>query len=45
MGADKIQEEAYDDETPRHKVTISKDFYLGKYEATQAQQKCFWCVP
>ncbi len=24
---------------PEHKVTISKDFYLGKYEVTQAQWK------
>lgn len=26
-----------DDEKPAHKVTISKPFYLGKYEVTQAQ--------
>ncbi|MBV9957374.1 MAG: SUMF1/EgtB/PvdO family nonheme iron enzyme [Acidobacteria bacterium] len=25
------------DEKPSHRVTISKDFYLGKYEVTQAQ--------
>jgi formylglycine-generating enzyme required for sulfatase activity len=25
------------DNTPRHRVTISKPFYLGKYEVTQAQ--------
>jgi formylglycine-generating enzyme required for sulfatase activity len=37
MGGDKNWEDANDDETPRHKVTISKAFYLGKYEVTQAQ--------
>jgi formylglycine-generating enzyme required for sulfatase activity len=30
-------ESAYDDEKPRHRVTISQPFYLGKYEVTQAQ--------
>jgi len=28
---------AYNDEKPVHQVTISKPFYLGKYEVTQAQ--------
>ncbi|MDR3220687.1 MAG: formylglycine-generating enzyme family protein [Candidatus Accumulibacter sp.] len=37
MGADKNFEEADDDETPQHQVTLSKSFYLGKYEVTQAQ--------
>ncbi|MDR2301492.1 MAG: formylglycine-generating enzyme family protein [Deltaproteobacteria bacterium] len=37
MGADKNFEDAYDDETPPHRVTIAKPFYLGKYEVTQAQ--------
>ncbi|MDR2450345.1 MAG: formylglycine-generating enzyme family protein [Candidatus Accumulibacter sp.] len=37
MGADKNFEETSDDETPQHQVTISKPFYLGKYEVTQAQ--------
>ncbi|MDR2301742.1 MAG: formylglycine-generating enzyme family protein [Deltaproteobacteria bacterium] len=37
MGADKNFEDAGDDETPQHRVTISKPFYLGKYEVTQAQ--------
>lgn len=37
MGADKNFENASDDETPRHKVTIGKAFYLGKYEVTQAE--------
>ena len=29
--------EGYDDEYPRHKVTISKEFQMLKYEVTQAQ--------
>jgi formylglycine-generating enzyme required for sulfatase activity len=37
MGADKNFEDALDRETPRHRVTISKPFYLGQYEVTQAQ--------
>jgi formylglycine-generating enzyme required for sulfatase activity len=37
MGADKNFEDADDDETPPHRVTISKPFYLGKYEVTQTQ--------
>jgi formylglycine-generating enzyme required for sulfatase activity len=37
MGADKNLEDADKLETPQHKVTISKPFYLGKYEVTQAQ--------
>jgi formylglycine-generating enzyme required for sulfatase activity len=37
MGADKNSEEADNDETPQHRVTLSKSFYLGKYEVTQAQ--------
>jgi formylglycine-generating enzyme required for sulfatase activity len=37
MGADKNFEAADDDETPQHRVSISKPFYLGKYEVTQAQ--------
>ena len=28
-----------EDETPQHRVTISKPFYMGKYEVTQAQWK------
>jgi formylglycine-generating enzyme required for sulfatase activity len=26
-----------EDETPRHKVTISQPYYIGKYEVTQEQ--------
>ncbi len=37
MGADKNFEDASDHETPRHPVTISKPFYIGKYEVTQDQ--------
>jgi formylglycine-generating enzyme required for sulfatase activity len=37
MGANKNFEDASDDETPQHRVSISKPFYLGKYEVTQAQ--------
>lgn len=37
MGASETDEEAYDDETPQHNVTITKDFYLGQYEVTNAQ--------
>lgn len=32
MGSDK-----YDDEKPMHRVTISKRFFMGRYEITQAQ--------
>jgi formylglycine-generating enzyme required for sulfatase activity len=37
MGTDNNFELAGDDETPQHQVTISKPFYLGKYEVTQGQ--------
>ncbi len=37
MGTDKNFEDCDDHETPRHKVTISKPFYIGKYEVTQDQ--------
>ncbi len=33
--------DAYDNETPQHKVTISKSFQLGKYEVTLGQFKKF----
>lgn len=35
MGSDDSDTEAKDDEKPRHKVTISKPFYLSRYEVTQ----------
>jgi formylglycine-generating enzyme required for sulfatase activity len=37
MGEDENSEDAEDDETPPHRVTISQPFYLGKYEVTQNQ--------
>jgi formylglycine-generating enzyme required for sulfatase activity len=37
MGAGANDIGAKDDEKPQHKVTISKDFYLGKCEVTQEQ--------
>ena len=36
MGALEDDEEAYDDEKPRHKVTLTRDFLIGKYPVTQA---------
>lgn len=35
MGATSEQTEAKDNEKPAHKVTISKDFYIGETEVTQ----------
>ena len=37
MGADLNFEDGSKDETPQHSVTISKSFYLGRYEVTQQQ--------
>jgi formylglycine-generating enzyme required for sulfatase activity len=37
MGRDPDFEEGESNETPRHHVTISRPFYLGKYEVTQEQ--------
>jgi formylglycine-generating enzyme required for sulfatase activity len=39
MGGDSTIEKPEDDELPRHKVKISKPFYLGVYEVTQRQWK------
>jgi formylglycine-generating enzyme required for sulfatase activity len=33
----KSNDDCSDDETPQHKVTISKSFYMGKYEVAQEQ--------
>ncbi len=37
MGSPDSDPDADSDEKPQHQVTISEDFYLGKYEVTQAQ--------
>ncbi|GHV58266.1 hypothetical protein FACS189460_5780 [Deltaproteobacteria bacterium] len=37
MGSPPEDESAYDWEKPAHQVTISRPFYLSKYEVTQAQ--------
>lgn len=37
MGSPESEQERHPNESPLHQVTISKDFYLGKYEVTQAQ--------
>ncbi len=37
MGSPDNEKNRGDDEGPRHQVTITQDFYLGKYEVTQAQ--------
>ena len=36
MGALEDDEDAYDDEKPRHRVTLTRDFLIGKYAVTQA---------
>ena len=37
MGGDKDLEQAEDHENPRHRVNISKTFYMGKYAVTQRE--------
>lgn len=37
MGTPDEDSEAHDDERPRHLVTLSQGFWMGKYELTQAQ--------
>lgn len=40
MGATNEQlEDAFDDELPVRTITLTKDYYIGKYEITQAQWK------
>jgi formylglycine-generating enzyme required for sulfatase activity len=41
MGSEEDDKYALDNEKPRHQVTISKPFYLGKYKATVGQFKRF----
>ena len=36
MGATREMKDPYDDEKPTHKVTLTNDYYIGKYEVTQA---------
>ena len=36
MGATSEMENPYDDEKPVHQVTLTNDYYIGKYEVTQA---------
>jgi len=36
MGALENDEDAWDSEKPRHKVTLTRDFLMGKYPVTQA---------
>jgi len=37
MGSPEDEQDRWDDESPKHQVTISRDFYLGKYELTKTQ--------
>jgi formylglycine-generating enzyme required for sulfatase activity len=39
MGAPDGEEHAQNDERPRRQVEITRDFYLGKFEVTQAQYR------
>ena len=36
MGATSEKQNSYDDEKPVHQVTLTNDYYMGKYEVTQA---------
>ena len=36
MGATPKMKDPYDDEKPTHQVTLTNDYYIGKYEVTQA---------
>ncbi|WP_308232302.1 formylglycine-generating enzyme family protein [Prevotella sp.] len=39
MGATPEMKDPYDDEKPTHQVTLTNDYYIGKYEVTQALWK------
>lgn len=41
MGSPDGDTEAYDAEKPQHEVTLTRDFYMGKYEVTAAQYADF----
>jgi formylglycine-generating enzyme required for sulfatase activity len=41
MGSDRDDKDAFDVEKPRHKVRITRPFYLGKYKVTVGQFKRF----
>lgn len=41
MGSPDSDSEAYDAERPQHEVTLTRDFYMGKYEVTAAQYAAF----
>ncbi len=44
MGSPKEEKDSYDDEKPQHQVTV-EEFYLGKYQVTQAQWKAVVNLP
>jgi len=37
MGSPEVDKDRYYDESPQHEVTLTKSFYMGIYEVTQAQ--------
>lgn len=41
MGSPDSDTQAFESEKPQHKVTLTKDFYMGKYEVTAAQYAAF----
>ncbi len=41
MGSPVDEQDRYPDEGPQHEVTISKPFYMGKYEVTNAQFRVY----
>jgi formylglycine-generating enzyme required for sulfatase activity len=45
MGSPDNEAGRYENEGPQHEVTISKPFYMGKYEATQAQWRAVASLP
>jgi formylglycine-generating enzyme required for sulfatase activity len=45
MGSPDSEAQRADDEIPQHEVTISRPFYMGKYEVTQAQWRAVAKLP